>query len=162
MSRLWISIALALAACSGDGSGLGGSDCELAASVSGAVTWTSSATPACSIPFGGDTGIEMDFLPLDAAITRFEVDVRDVREGETGDFVALVRVAADDGTFVTPLTCTVTITEHTATGESDEFSREFRVTGEGTCPAAATRDSDQATVDVAPFAFRFPARWAQP
>lgn len=159
MSRPWLSIAFVLAAgCSGDG--LDDGDCELAASVTGAVTWTSTDAPACAIPFGGSEGIEMDFLPLDAAVTRFEVDVDDVREGETGEFTALVRVATDDGTFVTPPTCTVTITEHTDTGEHDDFSRTFRVVGEGSCAEAATRAGDQATADVAPFAFRFPAHWA--
>ena len=67
--------------------------------------------------------------------------------------LARVRVELpESGPTYTADDCTVTITEHVPTGESDGFSRTFQTAGDGTCGAGGT-------IEISPFAFRFPAHW---
>jgi hypothetical protein len=162
-----IVMGLALVACESGGGGGGGDDdgsgdttCDLDASTSGTLTWKSDATPACSIPFGGDEGILMIYMPLGEAVASFQVDVANIREGQLGTFPAMVEVRAAGGgpTFATTA-CSVTITEHTYTKDV-EFGRQFQVVGEGACTADAIEKQGTSTIAIAPFTFRFPAHWS--
>jgi hypothetical protein len=148
-----------MAAACGEG-GLGDSSCELAASISGEVEWSSSRAPACAIPFGGDTGILMLYLPLGEPIAGVTVDVDEVTEGETGTFPATVEVRHEDDREWTATACTVTIDEHSYQSE-DDFSKEYLATGSGECasPAEPTGGDATGTVTVEPFAFRFAPHW---
>jgi hypothetical protein len=156
----------AVSACTGDdgggggGGGGGSGPCVLATAGTGATTWSFDGAPACLIPFGPDSGIDMSFLPLAGELERFEVSVDDVREGETGTFPATVTAKLRGGaSYRTGATCTVTISEHVATGESDSFSRTFQTSGDGACTSAATEVGGAGTVTIEPFEFRFPAHW---
>jgi hypothetical protein len=132
--------------------------CHLSTEASGDASWDFSGEPACAIPFGPSVGMLMGFLPLEGDLKSLSVRVDLVHEGETGTFPATVTATTrDDRMFATPKTCMVTFTEHAATGESDQFAREFQVAGTGSCADAAVAGSSR--VVIAPFSYRFPARW---
>ncbi|CAN5912469.1 hypothetical protein BH11MYX3_BH11MYX3_15620 [soil metagenome] len=156
----WFLVVLAVAGCSGNGGGKDDATCSLAASGSGAASWSFDGEPACLIPFGASSGIDMIFSPLSGDLMSFEARVDVVREGETGAFPATVSVRIRGGAeYRTARTCTVTLSEHVATGESDGFSRPFQTAGEGSCPDPAIEVGGAGAISVEPFEFRFPARW---
>src|ERR1044071_10442752 len=150
-----IGISVMMAACGGGGGG--DSTCELDGSTSGAVTWESNSSPACGIPFGGDQGREMLFLPIHEPISSFEVDVPAIHAGELGTFTATVKVrAADHGPIFTARMCSVTISEHSFIKDG-ELGRQFQAVGDGACTVEASEDAGS-TISIAPFSFRFPAQ----
>ena len=151
-------LGVALAACGGGGGAAGDGDCVIDGSTSGAVTWSSASAPACLIPFGGDVGIWMVYRPLDEAVFSFEVTVDTIHAGETGTFAADVAVYSDATTMYDSPTCSVTVSEHTLVAmHAPPDADEYLIVGDGTCPDPASGTGGSVT--IAPFAFRFPARW---
>lgn len=158
---LWLLSAGAVAACGGgDGGELGDSTCELAGGVGGELTWSSAGPPACAIPFGGDVGISMVFLPIDEPVAAFRVEVEEVTEGAIGTFPATVEIRAQDDRTWQSQDCTVDIDSHEFLSE-DDFSREYLATGTGQCAGAAVagRGGAGGELAVEPFAFRFTPHW---
>jgi hypothetical protein len=154
----WCALALSLAAC-GSG-GASSESCSLTAQVSGGVAWSFADNPACLIPFGGGSGIDMQFRPIDGEVQVFEVDVSDVKEGQTGSFPATVEVLLRDGRrWKTARTCTVVIDSHVFE-KTEEISKAYLASGSGSCKdPAMPLSSATGTVAISPFTFRFPPRW---
>lgn len=153
-------VVLGVMMCAGcDGGGASSSSCALAASLSGAVTWTSDADPACGIQSGGRAGVFMGFYLPEGEVERFVVEVEDVKEGQTGTFPASVEVKLRDGRAFETASCTVRIDEHTLEKEEPP-SRAYLMGGSGACTGpAAPKAGSGAGATVAPFTFRFPPRW---
>jgi hypothetical protein len=154
-----LCISALTAGCSGGGSS--DSTCSLDSSGGDGVTsWAFDGDPACVIPFGGSVGIDMFFAPLSGEPKHVIVEIEDVHEGELGTFPATFSVELPSGAEfkTTAKACTVTLTEHADTGESDQFSRTFQTAGSGQCPDA-TQVGGSDTVTIDPFVFRFPAGW---
>lgn len=144
------------------GGGTSSSTCQLRGEVSGAVSWQSGASdPACLVPFSGSTGVEMDFLPLQAAIQRFVVEVPTLKADQTGAFPAQLKIGLPDGRSynTTTTACTVTI-ESNALVRQESLGKQYQLEGRGECAGAAMpTGSATGTVTIAPFTFRFPAQF---
>ncbi len=146
--------------------GCGGEDsestCDLDASVSGAIDWRLSDDPACLTPFGSGTGTSISFMPLDGEVLAFRVEVKDIKEGQTGTFPAGVEIEArDHRRWATATTgCTVRVDSQVYKME-DQFRKQYLTSGSGECSAPAMPSSSGAsgTVTVAPFSFKFLANW---
>ena len=164
-----VALAFGLGGCGGDDPGESGSEdpapaCLVSVELSGGVDATLSADspPACGIPFGSPTGVDMIYLPFDGTLSQFEVVVDDITEGATGTFSAAAVVRTKDERFWSTgaKACSVKVDEQTFESE-DDFSKGYQMAGSGSCSTAAAPDGgmDPSTT-IAPFSFRFPARWA--
>lgn len=148
-------------------------DCGIAVTLLGGVDveYSMDTSWACAIPFGGDIGLQMIFLPGDEVVGQVILDVREIHEGETGRFTASAEVISPDAAtrWVTPgFDCTIDITEHEKTGE-DDVSFAYEVVGEGSCAVSAdavgaSESEPPPTVEpvtLSRFSFRFPGHWSK-
>jgi len=144
-------------------------DCLVSVELSGG--YQASLSPddpyACGIPFGGDSGVWMYFLPLEGDLGVLDISIDDVTEGETGTFPADATITLrDERRWTTaPGDCTVQVDEHSFQ-KDDGNTKEYLMTGSGSCSAPAEAfdpaTGDPATdepITIGPFEFRFPPRW---
>lgn len=147
------------AACDG---GSGESTCRIQVQLAGAISWQSdSQDPACVIPFSGSTGVEMDFRPLLASIQQLVVELPGAKKDLTGPLPAQVKVRVPDGRMWSTAAgaCTVTV-ESNSFVEQEQFAQHYQLAGRGECASAAMpAGAATGTVTIAPFTFRFPARF---
>lgn len=152
------AVALVLGGCGGDA---GKTTCTFSAGVSGAVAWQSSGDPICEIPFGSTQSTSVFFRPLDGDVELFTLVMTGLKEGQTGDVPASVKVELRDSRkwATASAGCTAHVTEQ-AFLQMDEFGKQYQLTGTGECAAAAMPSTGASgTLTVAPFSFYFPARF---
>jgi hypothetical protein len=164
-SRPALVLAVVLAGCSvrpggGDGGAAGSGPCELAVRTSGAIEWSPAGPPACSIPFGRDSGLWMWFHPPEGEVSAFVVEVPGLAPGEVGELTATVGLVPREigEAWETPPTCTV-IVDSSIFVSDDGFQVTYQIAGTGFCAEPAVLPGDLAPVAIEPFSFRFPARW---
>ena len=141
-------------------------DCQIEVDFSGEHEGSIEAEPAiaCAVPFAGDTGLTMDFVP-GGDLTAFEVDVAEVTLGATGTFPASATVRLADDRYFISEGCEVTLSEHREVdrdeAERDERTAAVLVVGEGRCsaPARSPVEGISGAVEIGAFSFRFPGRW---
>lgn len=165
-----LSSVLALAAAAGcsDDSSEGtpdpASDCWISVALSGGYQASLAADDsfACGIPFGGDSGVWMIFLPAEGDIAQLQVVIDDVTEGETGTFPAgTTLMFRDERQWATAQgDCTVQVDEHSFQ-RVDDNTNEYLMVGSGSCsaPAEAIAPAAGDPITIGPFEFRFPPRW---
>lgn len=103
----------------------------------------------------------MDFRPLLASIQQLVVEVPTLKKELTGPFPAQVEVRVPDGRrwSTAAAACTVTV-EMNAYVDQDQFAQKYQLAGRGECASDAMPSGSAAgTVSIAPFTFRFPARF---
>jgi hypothetical protein len=155
--RRWLRIGIALlasaAACS-DGEGSGGplvafpadATCGAALALDGALVLTippSRSSTACSSQTSFDSGIDVGFAFVDSELSRVDLAVDDVREGETGSgFPARLEIVHDDEREWRGQACTAEIAEHEHVGPGELGWERYRLNGSVACESAASVGDD--------------------
>jgi hypothetical protein len=147
----WLAIAwLAGSVACSDGSGGGGqptvfsadTTCGAALALDGALTSSvppSRSSTACSSQTSFDSGIDVGFAFVESELSRVELAVDDVLEGETGSgFPARLEIVHDDGREWRGQGCTAEISEHAHVGPGELGWERYRLRGSVACERAAS------------------------
>jgi hypothetical protein len=163
-------VTFTLLACgdSGGGSASGsfpkGTTCGAAISASGAVALdvpASDSSTACTSQTSSDSGIDAGFVFVDSAFARVDLEIDDVREGQTGGgFPARLTIVHDDGRKWQGEHCTADITEHEDVGPAELDREMYRVAGSVACESAPSVPAGSGSaLDVESFAFVVHVAW---
>lgn len=158
-SLFGLIFALGIGGCGGDEAPV---TCSLDARLSGAVEWQSSSAgdPACLIPFGGGSTVDMSFRPLEGDILRFDLSIKDLKEGQTGTFTGSVEIELRDRRiFRTAATACSFRVDEQVFSKDDQFRKQYLSAGSGECSTAAMLSSGSGTLNIAPFIFRSPTNY---
>jgi hypothetical protein len=168
-----VGIAFALVACGDSRKGSGNGEeptweCSFSITLGGEITETIDADegPSCSVTQRSGSGISVDIDPGGDAPS-LALFVRDVTEGEVGEFAAFFEIFSRDlqQRFVAP-GCSVRLTEHELvdTEQSDVGEiRTYRVVGSGTCAGdAVDANGSGRLLTLSDFEFRMMSIWEIP
>jgi hypothetical protein len=121
----------------------------------------SNSSTACASQTSLGSGIATGFLFVESELSRVELEVDDVLEGETGSaFPARLRIVHDDGREWLGERCTAELAEHEHVGPGELGWELYRVVGSVACDGAASiRDGSAPALQVQSFDFVVTLSW---
>jgi hypothetical protein len=147
--RRWSWVLAALIGC-GNSSGNGSSattfaqdtTCGAAMTLAGAIELRvppSRTSTACGTQTSFESGIDTGFLFVEGELSHVDLEVDDVREGETGgQFPARLRIVHDDGREWRSEQCMAEIAEHVHVGPAELGWERYRLAGSVACDDATS------------------------